>query len=274
MEKGSLDEVEDNVVVRACVTQDNLQELKEILDQWNNEGVTPVLAILVETFRSLMPAREWVKVDSSDVLSFYLFGSIVTFGRSIRGRQIEAPWLHPDEILYRCGNFDWVPLLGIWGAVGYASLLVRRQYRSRQFIPATHRLAKCEFSYKCDSYKRKIREMSNAWNQTRRMKRLAMSPMTIPEYNDWRTQNEVLKKSSSENQKEKDELKNRVTELERSLHWRQNRNSVMELKASLSKIEEMKEMIEELEMALQNCDIWIKYLEANEDRQNEQLHHL
>ncbi|MFQ6652084.1 hypothetical protein Gotur_024112 [Gossypium turneri] len=36
-----------------------------------------------------------------------------------------------DEILYRCGNFDWVPLLGIWEAVGYASLLVLRQYRSR-----------------------------------------------------------------------------------------------------------------------------------------------
>ncbi|MBA0638196.1 hypothetical protein Godav_028966 [Gossypium davidsonii] len=28
--------------------------------------------------------------------------------------------------------------------------------------------------------------MSNAWNQTRQMKRLDMGPMTIPEYNDWR----------------------------------------------------------------------------------------
>ncbi|MBA0881329.1 hypothetical protein Goshw_017525 [Gossypium schwendimanii] len=36
-----------------------------------------------------------------------------------------------DEILYQCGDFDWVPLLGIWGAVGYAPLLVLRQYRSR-----------------------------------------------------------------------------------------------------------------------------------------------
>ncbi|MBA0635200.1 hypothetical protein Godav_026016 [Gossypium davidsonii] len=35
----------------------------------------------------------------------------------------------PDEILYRYGNFDWVSLLGIWEAVGYASLLVLRQYR-------------------------------------------------------------------------------------------------------------------------------------------------
>ncbi|MBA0876623.1 hypothetical protein Goshw_005803 [Gossypium schwendimanii] len=45
-----------------------------------------------------------------------------------------APWLLPDEILYRCGNFNWVPLLEIWGAIGYATLLVLRQYRSRQFI--------------------------------------------------------------------------------------------------------------------------------------------
>ncbi|MBA0880647.1 hypothetical protein Goshw_024054, partial [Gossypium schwendimanii] len=71
----------------------------------------------------------------------------------------------------KCGDFDWVPLFGIWGAVGYAPLLVLRQYRSRQFIPTTHGLAEFEFSYKGDGYKRKIREMSNAWNQTRRMKR-------------------------------------------------------------------------------------------------------
>ncbi|MBA0574950.1 hypothetical protein Golob_027981 [Gossypium lobatum] len=40
-----------------------------------------------------------------------------------------------DEILYQYGDFDWVPLLRIWGAIGYTSLLG-------------------------DNYKRKIREMS------------------------------------------------------------------------------------------------------------------
>ncbi|KAA3477618.1 myosin heavy chain-like [Gossypium australe] len=59
-----------------------------------------------------------------------------------------APWMILDEILYRCGDFNWVPLLGIWGAVGYAPLLMLRQYRSRQFIPATQGLAQCEFLYK------------------------------------------------------------------------------------------------------------------------------
>ncbi|MBA0782889.1 hypothetical protein Gotri_000707 [Gossypium trilobum] len=65
----------------------------------------------------------------------------------------KAPWLLPNEILYRCSDFDWVPLPEILGAVG-------------------------------DGYKKKIREMSNAWNQTRRMKRLAAGPMTTPEYNE------------------------------------------------------------------------------------------
>ncbi|MBA0880497.1 hypothetical protein Goshw_002662 [Gossypium schwendimanii] len=37
-----------------------------------------------------------------------------------------ALWLILDEVLYRCGDFDWVPLLGIWRAVGYAPLLVLR----------------------------------------------------------------------------------------------------------------------------------------------------
>ncbi|MFQ6657239.1 hypothetical protein Gotur_027006 [Gossypium turneri] len=40
-----------------------------------------------------------------------------------------ALWLILDRIFYRCGNFDWVLLLGIWGAVGYAPLLVLRMKR-------------------------------------------------------------------------------------------------------------------------------------------------
>ncbi|MFQ6655154.1 hypothetical protein Gotur_025835 [Gossypium turneri] len=38
MEKGFLYKVEDNAAVRACVEQNNLQELREIWDQWNNEN--------------------------------------------------------------------------------------------------------------------------------------------------------------------------------------------------------------------------------------------
>ncbi|MFQ6643281.1 hypothetical protein Gotur_017164 [Gossypium turneri] len=37
MERGFLNKVEDNAAVRICVTQNNLQDLKEIWDQWGNE---------------------------------------------------------------------------------------------------------------------------------------------------------------------------------------------------------------------------------------------
>ncbi|MFQ6663665.1 hypothetical protein Gotur_031102 [Gossypium turneri] len=69
--------------------------------------------------------------------------------------------------------------------IGYAPLLALMQYRSRQFVPVTQGLAECEFSYKDDGYKKNAREMANAWNQTRRIKRLAVGSMTTPEYNEW-----------------------------------------------------------------------------------------
>ncbi|KAL1173981.1 hypothetical protein V6Z11_A05G449100 [Gossypium hirsutum] len=45
----------------------------------------------------------------------------------------KAPWMTPNEVLYRCGSFDWVPLPGIWGVVGYTPLLVLKQYKAGQF---------------------------------------------------------------------------------------------------------------------------------------------
>ncbi|KAG8480528.1 hypothetical protein CXB51_024628 [Gossypium anomalum] len=73
-----------------------------------------------------------------------------------------ALWMIPDEILYWCGEFDWIPLLRIWGAIGYTPLLVLRQYQSSQFIPVTQGLAQYEFSYKGDNYKKKVCEILNA----------------------------------------------------------------------------------------------------------------
>ncbi|MBA0786873.1 hypothetical protein Gotri_006876, partial [Gossypium trilobum] len=64
-------------------------------------------------------------------------------------------------------------------------------------------------------------------------------------FREVQTRNGALEKSLSKNQKEKCELKYRVAELERSLHRYRGQNSAMELRASLSKIEEMKERIEE-----------------------------
>ncbi|MBA0853314.1 hypothetical protein Goshw_016013 [Gossypium schwendimanii] len=134
--------------------------------------------------KNYLPLKEIIAIPRRDDISKKKWMTIL---QNLQEEDVEckAPWLFPNEILYRCSDFNWVPLLGIWRAVGYTPLLVLRQYRSRQFIPATQGLAKCEFSYKSDGCKKKIREMSNAWNQTRQMKRLDVSPMTTPEYNEW-----------------------------------------------------------------------------------------
>ncbi|MFQ6656697.1 hypothetical protein Gotur_026690, partial [Gossypium turneri] len=143
-----------------------------------DKGVTLVPVILAETFRSLNVCRRTVDKVSYQVFSesYSPLKEIVATSRrddiskekwmaifqSLQEEDIEwrAPWLLPDEILYKYGDFDWVPVLGIWGAVSYAPLLVLRQYR-------------------------KAREMANAWNQTRRMKRLVVGPMKTSEYNEW-----------------------------------------------------------------------------------------
>ncbi|MBA0635320.1 hypothetical protein Godav_025973 [Gossypium davidsonii] len=171
------------------------EAVTDLFEQFDKR-VTPIPIILVKTFRSLStyrkavfsksysPLKEIVVIPRRDDISEEKWMAIL---QNLQKEDIEwrAPWLLSDEILYRCGNFDWVPLLGIWGAIGYALLLVLRQYRLRQFIPATQGIADCEFLYIDDGYRKTIQEISTAWKQTRRMKRLAMSPMTTLEYNEW-----------------------------------------------------------------------------------------
>ncbi|MBA0620352.1 hypothetical protein Godav_006083, partial [Gossypium davidsonii] len=115
-----------------------------------DKRVTPVPMILAETFRSLNACRKAGEdrfVGCAQLLLAWFHSHFWKVDKSLQKENIKwrAPWLFPDEILYRCGDFDWVPLLGIWGAVGYAPLL----------------------------------------NQTRRMKILVLGAMTTPEYNEW-----------------------------------------------------------------------------------------
>ncbi|XP_017604775.1 uncharacterized protein LOC108451617 [Gossypium arboreum] len=189
------------------------------------KGITHVPAILAETFRSLSMCRkagEGRFIGCAQLLLVWFHGhfwkvnkvSYRAFSKSYSTLKEEAGmqrrydileekwmeilqnrkegdiewrafWMVPDEILYQFGNFDWVPLLRIWGATGYTPLLALRQYKSRQFIPTTYGLAQCEFPYKGDHYKKKVREISNAWKKTYWMKRLAVGSMVTLEYNKW-----------------------------------------------------------------------------------------
>ena len=92
-------------------------------------------------------------------------------------------------------------------------------------------------------------------------------------FREAQAQDEDLEKSLSERRNERGEVRARVEELEKSLHQYRNRNTAIELRASLSKIEEMKGRIEELEASLQNYEIRIQFFEANEACWKELFHH-
>ncbi|MFQ6665183.1 hypothetical protein Gotur_032011, partial [Gossypium turneri] len=160
------------------------EAVTDLFDQLDRR-VTPVPAILAETFRSLSACRRTATPRRNDITE----EKWMTILQNLQDEDVEwrASWMVPDEILYRCGDFDWVPLLRIWRATGYAPLLVLRQYRSRQFVPATQGLAECEFSYKGNNYRGKIREMSNAWKRIHRMKRITVGATTTSEYHGWRS---------------------------------------------------------------------------------------
>ncbi|XP_016676302.2 uncharacterized protein [Gossypium hirsutum] len=196
----------------------------DLFDRLEN-GITPVPTILVEMFRSLSSCSKTGKgrfIRCAQLLMAWFHGhfwkvdkvSYRVFSegyfplkeeaaiqrredileekwmdilQNLKEGDIErrAYWMVPNEIMYRCGNFDWVPLLGIWGATGYTPLLALRQYKSRQFVPTTYGLAQSEFSFKSAHYKKRARELSDAWKQTCWMKRLAVGSIVTLEYSEW-----------------------------------------------------------------------------------------
>ncbi|MBA0786273.1 hypothetical protein Gotri_027187, partial [Gossypium trilobum] len=93
-----------------------------------DKRVTPIPAILEEMFRSLSTCR---RAGRKGLLSGFLWELFtprrddvleekwMAILQNLQEEDVEwrAAWMIPNEILYRCGDFDWVPLLEIWGAV-------------------------------------------------------------------------------------------------------------------------------------------------------------
>ena len=80
----------------------------------------------------------------------------------------------------------WVSLLGLGGAISYAPLLVRRQYLSTQFIPATHGLNLLEFDYGTAGYVGRIVELAKIWKEPHRADPGKSSDHVTHGYMAWR----------------------------------------------------------------------------------------
>ncbi|MBA0878146.1 hypothetical protein Goshw_014589 [Gossypium schwendimanii] len=120
--------------------------------------------------------------------------------------------------------------------------MVLRPYKLRQFIPVTQGLAEFEFSYKDNGYKKKIQEITSAWDQTRRMKRLVVGPMMIPEYNKWwirRINDKIPRPIQGDSQSLEEHLRVVPSKLEIMKQDFEKRNAELEKKIELLEEEKM-----------------------------------
>ncbi|EOY10682.1 Uncharacterized protein TCM_025984 [Theobroma cacao] len=99
-----------------------------------------------------------------------------------------APWMPHHPILYKCGNEPWVTLMGPWGAISYAPIMVRRQFGSEQFVPMTHRLNTLEFAYGESGFLKRIEEIAQAWKKTSRVDQGRYTDEVTTGYQIWHDQ--------------------------------------------------------------------------------------
>ncbi|KAG8485984.1 hypothetical protein CXB51_019305 [Gossypium anomalum] len=238
-----------------------------------SKRVTSVPAILAETFSHFQLIDKVIcRVFFED---YPLLKDIVTSTRrvnvpkenwitllqNLQSKDVKwkAPWMIPGEILYHCGSFDWVPLLGIWGAIGYAPLLVLRQFSLRQVVPATHRLTQSEFAYRGADYKKRVGEISSAWNKTYRLKGVAIGAVTTPEYVEWRGRriNDNIPEPNVEGARSMEEyLQVMPSELEIMKQEFERKN--LELEKRIAKLEEEKMYL--------SLDIDVQKMEVEKER--------
>ena len=88
-------------------------------------------------------------------------------------------------VLYECGDKMWVPILGLWGVVSYAPLLVCRRYASEQFILATHGLNHLEFPYGDPGYAAQLAKLSIFWSEPQRADLIRHGHNIAPGYLEW-----------------------------------------------------------------------------------------
>ncbi|MBA0881831.1 hypothetical protein Goshw_027417, partial [Gossypium schwendimanii] len=113
----------------------------QLLLVWFHSHFSKVDKVSYRVFsKNYSPLKELATMPRCDNITVERWIAIL---QNLKDEDVEwkASWMVPDEILYLCGDFDWVLLLVIWGDIGYAPLMVLKQYGPRQFVPATKGLA-------------------------------------------------------------------------------------------------------------------------------------
>ncbi|KAL1152589.1 hypothetical protein V6Z11_A09G119100 [Gossypium hirsutum] len=183
------------------------------------EDYSPLKDIVASTRKVDVPEENWMALL-----------------QNLQPKDVEwrAPWMISGEILYRCGSFDW-------------------------FVPATHGLIQSEFAYRGADYKKKVGEISSAWNKTCRFKGVVIGPATTPEYVEWRGRrinDNILEPNTEEARPMEEYLQVMPSELEIMKQEFERKN--LELEKRIAKLEEEKMYL--------SLDIDVQKMEVEKER--------
>ncbi|KAL4367586.1 hypothetical protein GQ457_05G010780 [Hibiscus cannabinus] len=177
-----------------------------------------------------------------------------------------VPWLGRTKILYKCGDYNYLMLLGVWSGIGCAPLLVSRQYGSRQFVPVTADLNTTEFEF-LNEFRTKVQIINDSWKHCYFMGLAFDSQqMFTPDYDFWRqarvndklplpstgetkSLEEHLKVVPSEADILRNELKRAEDEIEalQAKHGRDLYDAGLDLDKARGETEQWKKMYDKLE---------------------------
>ncbi|KAK8683069.1 hypothetical protein V6N13_039137 [Hibiscus sabdariffa] len=146
-----------------------LENPKQVLSGINFMNFSPLKEFL---------EKEWDEVDSTKWVEAF---------RNLQEQDLvwRVLWLRCRKFLYKCYDHDWLMLLGLWGGIGCAPLLVSRQFGSQQFVPYTAGLRDSEFHFDTDFRKRVVKINKN-WKFCYWIKVAGgKEGLVTPEYESW-----------------------------------------------------------------------------------------
>ncbi|XP_038716337.1 uncharacterized protein LOC120009719 [Tripterygium wilfordii] len=98
---------------------------------------------------------------------------------------MRALWHKTDGLIYRCGDFDWVPLIGPWGITSQAPAMFLQQIGGNPCRPVTFQLKEFEFSLEEEKAKALVRKIVEAWSAPQGVRKGPRNIYGTVQYKAW-----------------------------------------------------------------------------------------
>lgn len=173
-----------------------------------------------------------------------------------------CPWYHPNEVIFSCGDFHNVPLMGSRGCVAYTPAIALLQLKRTQVIPSYEQLGGLSFLYGKEGTKGLEAQVKRAWKNVHKKgdNELGRPRLIISkEYEEWRAARDVqsrMQKVDPVAQRSNQDIASMVSQIEMlkaqviSLEGKKDQEEVKAIRLQ----HQCKKMGEKIEELKKDCD--------------------